>query len=124
MWRGWRKRQRRVLRRLDKHAREPGDGLDGEIPVMRSGNLRYEFSECERGTGEGLSIVNRSGNRPSRERGADEPDRAIHLCRGAWFRRVLLRGAIDFTQPKHLDHWDADGVTFLFDIDAQIGLQI
>lgn len=280
--REWRKRQRRVLRRLDKHRREPGDGLDGENPVMRGGNVRYEFSERDRGTafggvaavhrlvrelglpeaidrrlfllkihqpyqesdhvlnfaynvlcggtcledmelrrsdegfldslgaqrtpdpttagdfcrrfepnhvrtlldimnqtrlqvwrrqsaeffeearidmdgtlvgtdaekkqgidiaydgtwgyhplvvslantGEVLSIVNRSGNRPSHEGAAEEADRAIRLCRGAGFRRILLRGDTDFTQTTHLDRWDAQGVRFVFGMDACIPLQI
>jgi hypothetical protein len=75
-------------------------------------------------TGEVLSIVNRSGNRPSHEGGADEADRAIRLCRGAGFRRILLRGDTDFTQTKHLDRWDGEGVRFVFGIDACIPLQI
>lgn len=280
--RGWGKRQRRVLRRLDKHVREPGDGLDGDSPVMRGGNVRYEFSQREGGTAYGgvaamhrlvrelglpeeidrrllllkihqpyqesdhvlnfaynalcgggcledmelrrsdegyldslgaqrtpdpttagdfcrrfephqvrtlldilnqtrlkvwqrqspeffeearidmdgtlvatdaekkegidiaydgtwgyhplvvslantaevLSIVNRSGNRPSHEGAAEEADGAIRLCRGAGFRRILLRGDTDFTQTKHLDRWDAEGVTFVFGMDASIPLQI
>lgn len=280
--REWRRRQQRILRRLDKHRREPGDGLDGESPVMRGGNVRYEFSERSRGTvyggvaamhrlvrelglakeidrrlfllkihhpylesdhvlnfaynalcgggcledmelrrsdeayldslgaqrtpdpttagdfcrrfepyqvrlllevmnetrvkvwrrqspeffeearidmdgtlvatdaekkegidiaydgtwgyhplvvslantGEVLSIVNRSGNRPSHEGGADEADRAIRLCREAGFRRILLRGDTDFTQTKHLDRWDGEGVTFVFGMDACIPLRI
>jgi hypothetical protein len=75
-------------------------------------------------TGEVLSIVNRSGNRPSHEGGAAEADRAIRLCRGAGFRGILLRGDSDFTQTEHLDRWDAEGVKFVFGMDVKIGLQI
>ena len=69
-------------------------------------------------TGEVISIVNRSGNRPSHEGAAAQLDLAILLCRQAGFRRIYLRGDTDFTQTKQLDAWDAEHVTFLFGIDA------
>ena len=74
-------------------------------------------------TGEVLSIVNRPGNRPSHEGAADQLDLAILLCRQAGFRRVYLRGDTDFTQTKRLDAWDAEGVKFLFGIDARANLK-
>jgi len=74
-------------------------------------------------TGEVLSIVNRSGNRPSHEGAAAQLDLAILLCRDAGFRRVYLRGDTDFTQTKQLDAWDAEKVTFLFGIDAMPNLK-
>jgi hypothetical protein len=74
-------------------------------------------------TGEVLSIVNRSGNRPSHEGAAEQLDLAILLCREAGFRRIYLRGDTDFTQTKQLDAWDAEGVTFLFGIDARTNLK-
>ena len=49
-------------------------------------------------------------------------DRAIDLCRRAGFRRVLLRGDTDFSQTEHLDRWDADGVQFVFGLDAMPNL--
>jgi len=73
-------------------------------------------------TGEPLYVVNRSGNRPSHERAAIYFDRAIALCRRAGFRRIRLRGDTDFTQTDHLDRWDADGVKFVFGIDAMKNL--
>jgi hypothetical protein len=69
-------------------------------------------------TGEVLSIVNRSGNRPSHEGAADQLDLAILLCRQAGFR-----GDTDFSQTKQLDAWDAEGVTFLFGMDARPNLK-
>ena len=69
-------------------------------------------------TGEVLSIVNRPGNRPSHEGAAEQLDLAILLCRQAGFRRISLRGDTDFTQTTQLDAWDAEGVRFLFGIDA------
>jgi Transposase DDE domain group 1 len=74
-------------------------------------------------TGEVLSIVNRSGNRPSHEGAAEQIDLAILLCRDAGFRRIYLRGDTDFTQTRQLDAWDAEGVTFLFGIDAMPNLK-
>jgi hypothetical protein len=74
-------------------------------------------------TGEVLSIVNRPGNRPSHEGAAEQLDLAILLCRQAGFRRILLRGDTDFTQTTQLDAWDAEGVLFLFGIDAMPNLK-
>jgi hypothetical protein len=69
-------------------------------------------------TGEPLYLVNRSGNRPSHEGAAGRFDQSIALCRRAGFRAILLRGDTDFTQTAHLDRWDAQGVGFLFGLDA------
>jgi len=74
-------------------------------------------------TGEVISIVNRPGNRPSHEGAAEQLDLTILLCREAGFRRIYLRGDTDFTQTKQLDAWDAEGVTFLFGIDAMPNLK-
>jgi hypothetical protein len=73
-------------------------------------------------THEVLYVANRSGNRPSHEGASEYLDRAIQLCRAGGFQRVRLRGDTDFTQTAHLDRWDADGVKFIFGIDAQPGL--
>jgi hypothetical protein len=73
-------------------------------------------------TGEPLYLVNRSGNRPSHEGAAERFDQSIALCRRAGFRKVLLRGDTDFTHTTHLDRWDADGVGFVFGIDAMPNL--
>jgi hypothetical protein len=74
-------------------------------------------------TGEVLSIVNRSGNRPSHEGAADQLDLAILPCRDAGFRKIYLRGDTDFTQTKQIDAWDAEDVKFLFGIDAMANLK-
>jgi hypothetical protein len=73
-------------------------------------------------TCEPLYIVNRSGNRPSHEGAAGYLDRAAALCRQAGFRTVRLRGDTDFTQTRHLDRWDDEGVKFVFGIDARDNL--
>ena len=73
-------------------------------------------------TGEALFIVNRSGNRPSYEGAAAYFDRAIALCRRAGWRDILLRGDTDFSQTAYIDHWDDDGVRFVFGYDANKAL--
>jgi Transposase DDE domain group 1 len=70
-------------------------------------------------TAEPLFLVNRSGNRPSHERADGSLDEAAALCRRAGFRKITLRGDTDFTQTKHLDRWDRDGIRFIFGIDAR-----
>ncbi len=74
-------------------------------------------------TGEVLSLVNRPGNRPSHEGAAEQLDLTILRCRQAGFRRIYLRGDTDFTQTTQLDAWDAEGVLFLFGIDAMPNLK-
>jgi len=70
-------------------------------------------------TGEVLSIVNRSGNRPSHEGAATVVDRNIARLREAGFRRIWLRGDTDFSQSQYLDGWDAQSdVRFVFGFDA------
>jgi hypothetical protein len=74
-------------------------------------------------TAEPLFLVNRSGNRPSHEHADGYLDKAAAPCRRAGFRRITLRGDTDFTQTRHLDRWDADGIRFLFGIDAMPNLK-
>src|SRR2546425_2589321 len=73
-------------------------------------------------TGEPLSLVNRSGHRPSQEGAAERFDQAIGRCQEAGFRKVLLRGDTDFSSTQHLDRWDQAGVRFLFGMDAMPNL--
>jgi hypothetical protein len=75
-------------------------------------------------TNEVLGLLNRSGNRPSYEGAAAEADRAIAVCRAGGFRQIVLRGDTDFTQTKHLDGWDADGVEFIFGHDVTPELHV
>lgn len=75
-------------------------------------------------TGEVLSIINRSGNRPSYEGAAEEVDRYLALCFRGGFRRALLRGDSDYTQTAHLDRWDDTGrVSFIFGCPAYPNLK-
>jgi len=70
-------------------------------------------------TQEVLSVVNRSGNRPSHEGAAAQVDRTLAVCFRGGFRRVLLRGDTDFSQTEHLDRWHADDrVRFIFGYNA------
>jgi hypothetical protein len=74
-------------------------------------------------TGEVLSVINRSGNRPSHEGAAAEVDRALRVCFAGGFRSVLLRGDTDFSQTTHLDRWAADPrVRFIFGMDVRPNL--
>lgn len=50
-------------------------------------------------------------------------DQAARWCREAGFRRIRVRGDTDFTQTQHLDRWDAQGVEFVFGIDAMPNLK-
>ncbi len=75
-------------------------------------------------TGEVLSLVNRSGNRPSHEGAAAEADRAVRLCLKAGFRKIVMRGDTDFSQTKYLDGWDSDSrIRFFFGYDAKQNLK-
>src|SRR6516164_7715427 len=75
-------------------------------------------------TGEVLSVVNRSGNRPSAEGAAAQVDRALQTCFHGGFRQVLLRGDTKFSQTEHLDRWDDDPrVRFIFGFEAHANLQ-
>jgi hypothetical protein len=70
-------------------------------------------------TGEVLRLINRPGNRPSHEGAAEQFDQCIALCRGAGFKKILLRGDTDFSQLRHLDRWHEQGdVRFLFGLDV------
>jgi hypothetical protein len=70
-------------------------------------------------TGEVLSLVNRSGNRPSHEGAAAQVDRSIWLCQRAGFDLIVLRGDTDFSQTEHLDRWNAlREVRFVFGYNA------
>jgi hypothetical protein len=73
-------------------------------------------------TGEPLYVVNRPGNRLSHEQAAAPFDKAIGLCHRAGFRRIRLRGDTAFSQTEHLDGWAANGVTFVFGIQAMPNL--
>jgi hypothetical protein len=70
-------------------------------------------------TQEPLYLVNRSANRPAAEGAAERFDQARTLCAEAGFRRITFRGDTDFSQTRHLDRWDADGVRFVFGYDAR-----
>jgi len=119
--------------RLNVWKRQDDDFLEEAIIEM-DGTFVITAGECKQGmdisykgtwgyhpllltlanTGEVLSIINRSGNRPSEEGAAAEANRAIALCRQGGFRGVRLRGDTAFSQTEYLDGWDDDGVVFQF----------
>ncbi len=130
----------RVRRRI--WAQQPGEFFD-EAVIDADGTLAPTDAWCKEGvdiayngtwgyhpllvslanTGEPLFLVNRSGNRPSHEQAADYFDKAIALCRGAGFRKIVLRGDTDFSQTRHLDRWDAGDVRFVFGMNASSQLK-
>jgi hypothetical protein len=125
--------------RLKAWASQPGAFFD-RATIDMDGTLVETTGQCKQGmdiaydgtwgyhplvltlanTGEVLSIVNRSGNRPSHEGAAAEVDRCLEVCFRGGFRKVLLRGDTDFSQTEHLDRWNADRrVRFIFGYDAK-----
>jgi Transposase DDE domain group 1 len=75
-------------------------------------------------TGETLSLLNRSANRPSHEGAAAEADRSARLCLQAGFRKVDMRGDTAFSQTQHLDRWDADPrIRFFFGYKASPNIE-
>ena len=127
--------------RLDVWKRQREEFFE-EAVIDVDGTLAATYGECKEGmdisykgqwgyhplvvslasTGEVLYLVNRSGTRPSHEGAAEWLDRAIDLCLRGGFRKIRLRGDTDFTQAGELDRWDADGVEFVFGIDAMPNL--
>ncbi len=88
---------------------------------------------CAPGTDVALAIPPRGGdtlylgllgaNRPSHEGVVDYYDRAIALCRQAWFTKIRLRGDTDFfSLTAQFDRWDDDNVQFVFGYDARANL--
>ena len=129
--------------RLKVWAKQPDDFFDC-AKIDMDGTKTATTGECKHGmdiscdgvwgyhpllltlanTGEALSIVNRSGNRPSHEGAAVEADRAVRLCLRAGFRKVAMRGDTDFSQTQHLDGWDSDTrIRFFFGYDATPNLK-
>lgn len=72
---------------------------------------------CLANTREVLYTVNRPGNVASHEGCTPWIDRAIDLVR-PFAGEITLRGDTDFTQTKELDRWDAQGIKFIFGMDA------
>jgi hypothetical protein len=66
-----------------------------------------------------LSLLNRSGHRPSHQDPAEQLERAIRLGRQAGFRRLELRGDTDFPQTQQLQAWDAERLKCRFGLDAR-----
>ena len=122
--------------------RQQAEAFFDEAVLDADGTLAETTGECKQGmdvayngtwgyhplvislanTAEPLYLVNRSGNRPSHEGAAERFDQAIGLCQSAGFRQILLRGDTDFSQTRHLDGWDDQGVGFIFGIDAMKNL--
>ena len=127
--------------RLNVWARQP-QSFFNEAIVDLDGTLAPTHGECKQGmdiayngtwgyhplivslanTKEILFAKNRSGNRPSYEDAYIYIDKSIELLRQAGFQTIRFRGDTDFTQTKHLDRWDEEGVFFTFGFDARQNL--
>jgi hypothetical protein len=128
--------------RLNVWARQPKSFFD-VATVDLDGVLAPTDGECKEGidiayngqwcyhplvvslsnTKEILYTMNRSGNRPSHEGAHMYIDKSIELLREAGFQTIRFRGDTDFSQTKHLDRWDEEGVFFVFGIDAMPNLK-
>jgi Transposase DDE domain group 1 len=129
--------------RLKVWAKQPDDFF-GCAKIDMDGTMAETTGECKAGmdigydgawgyqplvlslanTGETLSIINRSANRPSHEGAAVEADRAIRLCLQAGFRKIVLRGDTAFSQTQYLDGWDSNSkIRFFFGYKASRNLE-
>lgn len=129
--------------RLKVWAKQPNDFFEC-AKVDMDGTMAETTGECKGGmgigydgtwgyhallvslanTGETLSLINRSANRPSHEGAAAEADRAVQLCRRAGFRKIVLRGDTAFSQTEYLDGWDDDPrIRFFFGYKAMPNLE-
>jgi hypothetical protein len=122
--------------------RQQPDGFFGEAFLDADGALAPSDAWCKHGvdiaydgtwgyhplvaslanTAEPLYLVNRSGDRPSHEHADVYLGKAAALCRRAGFKKITYRGDTKFSQTRHLDRWDSDGVRFLFGFDARDNL--
>lgn len=123
--------------------REQSEGFFEQAVIDMDGTLVETTGQCKEGmdisykgvwgyhplvvtlanTGEVLRLFNRPGNRPSHEAAWVSADQAIRVCREGGFRSILLRGDTDFTQAERLDGWNAEGVEFIFGVDAMPNLK-
>ena len=74
-------------------------------------------------TKEVLAIVNRSGNVHSAEDAAGHLDKSIDICTKAGFRNIRMRGDCKFSQTRHLDRWNEQGVKFNFGYECRANLK-
>jgi hypothetical protein len=123
----WKKRLRRSEREeaiIDAdgtHALTCGECKEG-IGLSYDGDWCYHpLLISLANTAEPLYLVNRSGNCVSHDGAVTWIDRAIALVRQS-FTRVCLRGDTDFALTAHFDRWNAEGVSFVFGMDAMPNL--
>jgi len=122
--------------------RQQGPEFFGEALIDADGTIAPTYGECKEGmdlsykgdwgyhplivslanTQEPLFIYNRSGNRTSSHHAAVYINKAVALCREGGFRKIRLRGDTDFSQTAYLDGWEAEGIEFVFGINAMPNL--
>lgn len=111
-----------------------GDEFLEEARIDGDGTIVETLGECKEGislsykgtwgyqpllislsnSNEPLFLVNRTASSGSADGAAEYYDKAIECCREAGFKSITLRGDTAFTQTRHLDKWNADGVRFVF----------
>lgn len=117
--------------------KEQGAGFLEEAFIDTDGTIAPTLGECKGGmalsykgiwgyapltvslanTNEVLYLVNRPGNSVSHEGCVQWMDRAIAVVR-PFAGQITLRGDTDFTLTGELDRWDAEGIKFIFGMDA------
>ena len=117
--------------------RQQSRGFLREAFIDTDGTIAPTFGECKGGmalsykgigaplvvslanTNEVLYVVNRPGNVVSHQGCVPWIDRAIKLV-APYAGQITLRGDTDFTLSAELDRWDAQGVKFIFGMDAHL----
>ena len=113
------------------------EGFLAEAFIDVDGTIAGTLGECKEGMGlsykgiwgyaplvltlantkEVLYLMNRPGNAVSHQDSVEWIDRAIAVVR-PHAGGITLRGDTDFTHTAHLDRWEAQGIRFIFGMDA------
>jgi hypothetical protein len=108
---------------MDGHVLETTGSCKEGMDIAYNGKWGYHpLLVSLANTQEVLGLLNRPGNWTSQQQSVGLIERCIGLCRRAGFRRIRLRGDSKFSQTKHFDRWNDDGVLFQFGYDSKKNL--